>query len=58
MNVVRYSAHADHRTTDGIERAPEVGEGPLAHLGDQEGFTVLGAENDMNEDPRQGLGHD
>ena len=53
MNVVRYSANADHGTTDGVERASEVGECPRSRLSDEEGFTVLGAENEVNEDPRQ-----
>ena len=55
--MVCCSANANDGTADRVERAAEVCESPLSRRGDQKRLTILGAEDQVNEDAREGLGH-
>src|SRR5688500_7085212 len=58
MDVVRHPADHDRVAALGFEEAAEIGEQPRAKGRSDEGFAVLGAENEVVVEAGERLGHD
>ena len=58
MDVILVAADAQRRRSIVLQDAPEVGEGLFPQAAVEDGTTPLGAEDDMDQNVREGLGHD